>query len=584
VTFLLNALQLLNCRLTSYILRVLAQGLMFNGGYTSLLPIPEYGLAKLQQKDELVNLTITLKSKIVSTNVVEAFFMPSIITENLFFSSINILERITSLLHTVEGLLERTVFDVYELSDKEIPEITASLSQPSGWYPLIAGYEVLPELPEELELPTLPPEVVDYLAQHQRIQLEARELARIKSNLRALYEAGPGAKEVEQEEAAEVEGEEEEGVSGAHIPIPTETFLEELSVKLQIHPISVYWLLQELRAEGARCKPEELRLLEDRLSVLVLRLLGHRWPRQIEAGEAVPEWADQDGIIPLIAGAGEATLAERLRLRLRAEEGELGAQKSEALLQELTNQSLEEWLRGKFFTRHVRQFKYRPIAWHLASAPLGGKKGSRRAPAFECLLYYHACGVDALARLRTQYLEPLIRAERQKEQEERRANNDSAAALAADRQRELEAFAEKLQAVEEEGFASPDLDKLQTGEPLDRWGGDGYLPPRNPTEFWHNERAWKVDINDGVRANIAPLQLAGLLVSDVLKTVDAKKAIADRARWRADERRWVREGKLPRCGWLPEEVLESPSWTMLAPQRAAEQLKLEQKKKALEKK
>ena len=29
-------------------------------------------------------------------------------------------------------------------------------------------------------------------------------------------------------------------------------------------------------------------------------------------------------------------------------------------------------------------------------------------------------------------------------------------------------------------------------------------------------------------------------------------AIADRAGWRADERRWVREGRLPRPGWWPE--------------------------------
>ena len=66
---------------------------------------------------------------------------------------------------------------------------------------------------------------------------------------------------------------EEEIASGAHIPIPTETFLEELSVKMHLHPISIYWLLEELKAEGARCKPEELRLLEDRLSVLDLALV-----------------------------------------------------------------------------------------------------------------------------------------------------------------------------------------------------------------------------------------------------------------------------------------------------------------------
>jgi hypothetical protein len=66
----------------------------------------------------------------------------------------------------------------------------------------------------------------------------------------------------------------------------------------------------------------------------------------------------------------------------------------------------------------------------------------------------------------------------------------------------------------------------------------------------------------GVRVNIAPIQLAGLLPGEVLRAADAKKAIADRARWRSDERRWVREGKLPRPGWLPESVPESPFWVV----------------------
>ena len=66
------------------------------------------------------------------------------------------------------------------------------------------------------------------------------------------------------------------------------------------------------------------------------------------------------------------------------------------------------------------------------------------------------------------------------------------------------------------------------------------------------------------------------------KPADAKKALADRARWRADERRWVRDGKLPRCGWMDERVPESPRWTEREPERVAEQIKLEQKRQALQ--
>ena len=49
--------------------------------------------------------------------------------------------------------------------------------------------------------------------------------------------------------------------------------------------------------------------------------------------------------------------------------------------------------------------------------------------------------------------------------------------------------------------------------------------------------------------------------------------LADRA-LAPDERRGTREGKLPRPGWQPPSVPESPQWTAHAPQRAAEAAKL----------
>jgi len=127
--------------------------------------------------------------------------------------------------------------------------------------------------------------------------------------------------------------------------------------------------------------------------------------------------------------------------------------------------------------------------------------------------------------------------------------------------RELEDFVMRLQLIEESGFDTPELCTLLMEEPLDRWSGDGQQVPKNQDEFYRDEKAWHVDINDGVRVNIAPLQLAGVLTSTVLaKPADTKKALADRALWRADERRWVRAGKLPRCGWMDEQVPASAAW------------------------
>jgi hypothetical protein len=77
-------------------------------------------------------------------------------------------------------------------------------------------------------------------------------------------------------------------------------------------------------------------------------------------------------------------------------------------------------------------------------------------------------------------------------------------------------------------------------------------PPQSIADFIIQESRYAPDINDGVRVNIAPIQKAGLLHADVLDAKDADKAIADRAEWRADERRWVREGKLPQPGWWKE--------------------------------
>jgi hypothetical protein len=571
----------LSSHVCSYLARSISRSLELHVGYLSQIPMP----ADLRTFGDLGNFAELIKHYLITSNPTEHSF-----NLNNFLCSA---ESTTALLHTVEGTIEKKVCNAYDLSLTAVQAVISDTGTPAGFYPLITGYDALPELPANLNLPLLAQEVIDYLTAHESIAPPTAELQRIKARLRGLYEAGLGVKESEEAlEAAAGDSGDDEGeaaVSGAHIPIPTETFLEELSVKMQIHPISVYWLLEELRREGARCKPEEQRLLEDRLSVIVLRLLGHRWPKQIEAGEPVPSWADADGIIPISGSTGEQTLAERVRVRLRAEDGDLGAQRAEALLSELTGLSLEDWLRREFFKRHVRQFKYRPIAWQLASDPsvavadAKAKKrlGGRRMPAFECLIYYHACGGDVLARIRTQYVEPLLRGARQHLEQASHVKDEDGAVQANMRIQELAEFNRRLQLVAERGFASPELDKLVANEPLDRWSGDGYLAPVSQDDLIRQEQAWRVDLNDGVRVNIAPVQLAGLLVSDVLKAADAKKAIADRARWRSDERRWVRAGKLPRCGWMPESVPESAEWTKLAPQREAERAKLEEKRRAI---
>lgn len=230
----------------------------------------------------------------------------------------------------------------------------------------------------------------------------------------------------------------------------------------------------------------------------------------------------------------------------------------ERAFEEIVGEPLDRWLSGSFFKHHVSQFKKRPIAWQLSSTSANGKKkkGVSKAPAFSCLVYYHRLDADLLPKLRTQYVGPL----RQRYETELRTL-DGIAFLSPDQAErriqlgvwidELRDFEARLEAVAQGSFASPDLEKLLSAEPLDAWTShDGRAPsPEYREAFLLQEQRYDPDLNDGVRVNISPLQKAGLLAADVLDAKDLDKAIADRAAWRADERRWCRVGKLPKPGW-----------------------------------
>jgi len=331
-------------------------------------------------------------------------------------------------------------------------------------------------------------------------------------------------------------------------------------------------MLRELREkDGVVCLPELRRFVSDHFTVTVLRMLGHRWPRQIEANEPLPEWAEPSGIIPITEGAGAESLISRMRRRIAADFGAERVSAIEREFAEIMGVALEVWLARDFFRNHISQFRKRPIAWQLQSTPdtangAGNGRGrptrrkarADRAPIFSCLLYYHRLDDQLLGTVRTQYVHPMrLRMEtelrdlerieaksRTPEQEERRAD-------LIVRIEELKDFEAQLERVEQAGFESEALAKIAAKEPLDKWTSrDGKREhPRERDAFLAQEKRYDPDINDGVRVNIAPLQKAGLLAADVLAAKDLDKAIADRAEWRADERRWCREGKLPHPGW-----------------------------------
>jgi len=505
-------LGLLNSRLISYILRVTSQSLVFHAGYVSNLPISNPIPSSL---GTIASSSLQKKKLITAFVIDERDFKPNNffcnINENLITSYLeteNIHHLVNCVLHAEESIIESIVFKSYKVPQKDIESVIDETGTPAGWHPLIAGYDTIPEI----DICEIPKEVIEYLNNHKRINPSEDELARIKSRLRALYEAGPGAKveDVIKEEETETNNDEDEAevLIGKRIPIPTETFLEELSVKMEIHPISIYWLLKEMQEkEGIVCWPEARRYVEDYFTVMILRLLGFRWPKQVEAGEPVPEWADKDGIIPITEHTGERTLLERIRDRIGAEFGEdriasIETEFSDILFNAACKEAeikgkkpprkrttLAEWLKMQFFKRHTSQFKKRPITWHISSS-----KGT-----FQVLLFYHKLTSDTLKNLKNRYLAKvrqfygvLLK----------KARVEQVSSLSKTK---LEDIMDEL-----EDFTSR----------LDRVINLPYEPL----------------IDDGVRVNIAPLQKMGLLKYPVLSAKDVDRAIADRNRWREDDK------------------------------------------------
>lgn len=538
----------LNTHLSSYLSRIVCQGIELHVGYLSNLPIPTKITEDLEK---IVTVIIELKNILMQNTITERPY-------NRKKNSVLEILRISAILHLIEGFNESVFSECIHLSKESRELVKDETGLLSTDFPLLVDYDIFPEI-STISI-NIPKEVYDYFNSQERQDLSQDELNRLRKVLKRQFEAGPDKGIIiENEDGIDSD----ESVIRTCIPIPPDTFLEELSQKLQIHPISIYWLLKEgIEKEGWRGIPEERRYTEDLFTVMVLRLLGYRWPKQIEAGEPVPEWADPDGIIPITSGLTHPTLIQEVRDRIAADFPDGKVHEIEKEFEEVVGMSLERWLAGEFFKHHISQFKKRPIAWQLSSSPTGTvtKKGkgrkSRIEPAFSCLVYYHKIDADILHKIRTQYVGDLInryvtelraldgRKELTEDQETRKVQLNNWIA-------ELKDFSDTLQNVADTGFDSATLREIIKKEPLDKWAShDGKSPlPKSGEDYYAQEKRYNPDINDGVRVNVAPLQKAGLLAAEVIAKKDVEKAIADRAEWRADERRWCREEKLPKCGW-----------------------------------
>ena len=233
------------------------------------------------------------------------------------------------------------------------------------------------------------------------------------------------------------------------------------------------------------------------LQVAVARLLGYRWPAEldpemrlapeqrelVEYCEEFAELADADGIVCLSPTRGEATAADRVRTLLAAAyDDEWSPHTERALLAATSDRppaSLEDWLRDRFFQEHCKLFHHRPFAWHIWDG---------RRDGFHALVNYHRLaerdgeGRRTLERVTYSYLSDWITRQRQARREGV-AGADARLVAALQLQQQLE--------------------KILEGEPpydiFVRWKSVGEQPV-----------GWNPDINDGVRLNIRPFMRAAI--------------------------------------------------------------------------
>jgi len=225
------------------------------------------------------------------------------------------------------------------------------------------------------------------------------------------------------------------------------------------------------------------------LQVAVARLLGYRWPAELDdkmrlsqraralvkrCGE-LTKFADDDGIVCIPSVRGEEPAAERLEAMLTA------AGVEPAKVRELAGGTdLDDWLRNGFFEEHCKLFHDRPFVWHIWDG--------RKRDGFGALVNYHKLaegggkGRKLLESLTYSYLGEWIT--RQKDGVKRgEGGAEDRLAAATGLQKRLEQILE----------GEPPFDIFVRWKPLSE-----------------QPIGWEPDINDGVRMNVRPFLASDL--------------------------------------------------------------------------
>jgi|SRR3990172_1867855 len=211
-------------------------------------------------------------------------------------------------LYTYEAMIDKEVFNLYEIDGSDVEQILREQGTPAGYFPVVEGFELIPE--------DILPDAKDYIKSLERIKLTPEKLNEMGEKLTELYEGGKT--------------------------------IEEIAVELQINPASIAAMRFDLDIINPRDMKSEV---ENLLTYFILEQLKN----------------DKDGIIPLYRDAAEKTMEQRLVEDIEKMFGEDKVPEILNEIKQVLETDLEDWLSKDFFKKHVSQYKKRPIIWHISS-------------------------------------------------------------------------------------------------------------------------------------------------------------------------------------------------------------------------
>ena len=369
-------LALLNSRLASYLMRIISPGQEFGYKYVEGYPIPSVDSSTRELLKKSARRCLETKKALISIEPTERSFDVRILVAPFGSRPSSLQDYIISLeIFRIEASL------VIMQSTAEIETVCQKAYKIDKDK---AGLEIIYSTVGELPWLYVPKNSTN---------------SRNREFIYSTY-LGEKLKSATQELSENQETDDYENGFYTGLPVKEDTAFGRICQKLGLHPKHVGNLIKEgLRAKEIQ-PPNKKTIIYQIISTIIMEVLGTLWPKQVKNNELIPEWADQDGIIPLTDGMNEQTLLNRVRERISAE-FEVGDVSSiEREFAEITRKSLEQWLETEFFKHHVKQFKKRPIAWQIQSE----KYARNNKPAFACLIYYHKLDGDLLPKIRTQYV------------------------------------------------------------------------------------------------------------------------------------------------------------------------------------